>query len=182
MTFAPNRRLLSDDTSLGQEVEDLHGSPIVVHRDPADSSTLWARFGPDHAEGQGGVTVEGELFTALDCLSTWVATLLGPNRSAAWLLRSASVTYHSAPPRGRTLMLSGRIVGKRRAWGPLVVHTEARGSDGALCVEADFKVAPVPSHTLRLVAGIDRLPENWETFQSDSDRRSTSAREFTANG
>ena len=37
----------------------------------------------------------GAIFTALDCLSTWVSTLLGPNRGAAWVLRSANAVYHN---------------------------------------------------------------------------------------
>jgi acyl-CoA thioesterase FadM len=96
-----------------------------------------------------------------------VATLLGPNRRAGWILRSASVVYKKPAPVGQPITLFGRIVGQGGSWDPLTVRTEARRPDGALCVEAEFKVVPLSAEKLAEVAGIEGIPENWRAFLSE---------------
>jgi acyl-coenzyme A thioesterase PaaI-like protein len=118
--------------------------------------------------GFPGVTHGGAIYTALDCLSTWVATLLGPNRGAGWLLRSATTTYHRPAPTGEPLDLIGRVKHQAGAWDPVVVQTEARRADGTVCVEADFKVVPLSRERLTEVAGIEQLPANWRDFLTDA--------------
>jgi acyl-CoA thioesterase FadM len=96
-----------------------------------------------------------------------VATLTGPNRGAAWLLRSARTTYHKPAPVCEPIVLTGTIVQRGGLWDPVVVHTEAVRADGSLCVDGEFKVVPVARDRLAALAGIETLPENWIALLSD---------------
>jgi acyl-coenzyme A thioesterase PaaI-like protein len=164
-----NRELLPHNDCFGCGLENPTGLHIEVRRDPGSAGTLRARFTPTTAmAGFPGITHGGVIYTALDCLSTWVSTVLGPNRGAGWLLRSATTTYHKPAPVGETLTLTGSIRQQAGAWDPVIVHTEARRADGELCVEAEFKVVPLSKEKLTAVAGIPELPANWRFFLSDS--------------
>jgi len=160
-----NRELLARNTCFGCGLENPHGLQIEVHHAPDSADSLQARFTPvEHMAGFPNITHGGAIYTALDCLSTWVATLLGPNRGAAWLLRSAQVTYHKPAATGSPLTLIGRIKDRGGPWDPVVVVTEARRSDGAVCVETEFKVVPLSHARFAEVAGISQLPDNWQAF------------------
>lgn len=162
-----NRDLLADNDCFGCGHENHAGLRIEVRRDPDAADRLVASFTPAaHMVGFAGITHGGIIFTALDCLSTWTATLLGPNRHAGWLLRSARTTYHRPAHTGKPLSLHGWITECGGEWDPAMVHTEARSAGGELCVEADFKVVPLPPEKLTRVAGLRTLPENWRAFLS----------------
>lgn len=165
MTAVVNRDLLAQNRCFGCGLENPAGLQIEVARDPDSADTLRGTFTPrEHMAGFPGITHGGALYTALDCLSTWVATLLGPNRHAAWLLRSAATTYHSPAPTDQPVSLLGRIVERADPWDPIVVRTEARRGDGTLCVEAEFKVVPLSTERLKQLTGVEELPANWSAF------------------
>lgn len=165
-----NRDLLPDNTCFGCGHHNHAGLRIEIVRDPGSDRILRGRFVPSKDRvGFPGITHGGVIYTALDCLSTWVATLLGPNRTAGWLLRSASAVYHKPAPLGAPLDLVGRIQEQGGAWDPMIVRTEAFRGDGALCVEVDFKVVPLSHDKLVAVAGVERIPDNWRIFLSDTD-------------
>ena len=162
-----NRDLLAENTCFGCGLENRAGLRIEVFRDPGTDGTLRARFIPTgDMVGFPGITHGGAIYTALDCLSTWVSTLLGPNRRAAWVLRSANTVYHNPAPAGEPLSLVGWIENQAGSWDPLTVRAEARRADGALCVEGVFKVVPLSEDRLMEIAGIDHLPDNWRAFLS----------------
>lgn len=166
-----NRDLLPDNHCFGCGHENHAGLRIEVQRDPASEDRLRARFTPtEHMAGFPGITHGGAIYTALDCLSTWVATVLGPNRGAAWLLRSASAVYHRPAPPGEPLALTGWIHEQGGSDAPLTVRTEARRADDVLCVEADFKVVPLEPEKLVRVAGLTAMPDNWKFFLSGKER------------
>lgn len=160
-----NRELLANNTCFGCGLENPTGLHIEICHEPGSQGTLRARFTPtENMGGFPGVTHGGAIYTALDCLSTWVATLLGPNRGAGWLLRSASTKYHKPASTAAPLTLRGWIKHQTGAWDPMVVQTEARRADGALCVEAEFKVVPLSPERLVQVAELEELPANWRAF------------------
>ena len=162
-----NRDLLPHNECFGCGLENPSGLQIEITRDPTSERTLRGRFTPSPGMvGFPGITHGGAIYTALDCLSTWVSTVLGPNRRAGWLLRSATTTYHRPAPTGEPLTLIGSIKQQAGPWEPVVVHTEARRADGELCVEAEFKVVPLSTEKLTAVAGIPELPANWRAFLS----------------
>src|SRR4029453_10391290 len=136
--------LLAENTCFGCGLENAHGLQIEIRRGANDDSFLKGRFVPaGHMAGFPGINHGGAIYTPMDCMSTWVATLLGPNRGAAWLLRSASATYHKPAPTDQPITLIGRVNQRGGASVPLVVHIEARRADGAVCVQAEFKVVPL---------------------------------------
>jgi acyl-CoA thioesterase FadM len=162
-----NRDLLSDNHCFGCGLENPRGLHIEVVRDGGSDGRLLARFHPtEDLAGFPGVTHGGAIYTALDCLSTWVSTLLGPNREAVWILRSASAVYHKPARSGQPLSLAGWIHERGEAWDPMIVRTEARRPDGAVCVEVDFKVVPLSGEKLVRIAGLETLPDNWRAFLS----------------
>src|SRR5262245_28072250 len=74
-----NRELLANNTCFGCGLENPTGLHIEIYHEPGSQGTLRARFTPtENMGGFPGVTHGGAIYTALDCLSTWVATLLGP--------------------------------------------------------------------------------------------------------
>jgi acyl-coenzyme A thioesterase PaaI-like protein len=159
-----NRDLLPHNTCFGCGHENATGLRIEVF-EPGTEQVLNARFTPSgQMVGFPGIVHGGAIYTALDCLSTWVATLLGPNRGAAWVLRSANVTYHNPGRAGEPLQLTGWVTMQTGRWDPLFVQTEARRPDDALCVEAEFKVVPLRTDKLLAIVGIDDLPDNWRQF------------------
>ena len=167
MTSVLNRDLLADNACFGCGGENPRGLQIEIRREPGNDSILTARFLPtEQMGGFPGITHGGAVYTAMDCLSTWVAILLGPNRGAAWLLRSATVTYHKPAHTGQPITFVASVKKKGGAWDPLTVHVEARRQDELLCAEADFKVVPVAPDKLCEIAGITQLPENWAAFLS----------------
>jgi len=162
-----NRDLLPRNTCFGCGLDNPSGLRIVVSADPAREGVLRAKFMPlESMTGFPGITHGGVIYTALDCLSTWVATLLGPNRGAGWILRSATTTYRNPAPAGQPLILEGSIKHQAGAWEPVVVRTEARRQDGEVCVEAEFKVVPLSPEKLSGIAGLRELPANWRAFLS----------------
>ena len=159
-----NQDLLPHNTCFGCGHDNAGGLRIEVF-DPGAEKVLNARFTPsDEMVGFPGIVHGGAIYTALDCLSTWVATLLGPNRGAAWILRSANTTYHNPARAGEALELRGWVTMEIGKWDPLTVHTEARRADDAVCAEAEFKVVPLATKKLLSIAGIDELPDNWRYF------------------
>jgi acyl-coenzyme A thioesterase PaaI-like protein len=168
-----NRDLLPDNRCFGCGHENHAGLRIEIVRDPERGDRLRGRLTPTaDMEGFPGITHGGVIYTALDCLSTWVATLLGPNRSAGWLLRSASTVYHRPAAPGQPLTLHGWVGEQGGPNDPLIARTEARRGDGILCVEAEFKVVPLPPDKLARVAGLSAIPDNWKLFLSGDWPRS----------
>ncbi len=160
-----NRDLLPHNACFGCGHDNAAGLRITVVRDPQRAEVLRGEIRPlESMSGFPGIAHGGVIYTALDCLSTWVATLLGPNRGAGWILRSATTTYRSPAPIGEPLVLEGSVKEQAGAWDPVVVRTEARRQDGNVCVEAEFKVIPLPREKLAAIAGLPELPENWKTF------------------
>lgn len=162
-----NRDLLADNSCFGCGLKNPAGLRIEVFGDTGTDGTLSARFVPTgDMVGFPGITHGGAIYTALDCLSTWVSTVLGPNRGAAWVLRSANTVYHKPARPGEPLALVGWIKDRGGSWDPLTVRAEARRADGELCVEGEFKVVPLSAEKLAGIAGIEQLPENWRAFLS----------------
>jgi len=160
-----NRELLPRNTCFGCGHDNPHGLHIEVVRDPGTDELLRARFVPgERLVGFPGITHGGAIFTALDCLSTWVATLLGPNREAGWILRSAQTTFHKPAAIGKPLTLTGKVKEHFGPWDPMTVHTEARDAASDLCVECDFKVVPLTPEKLTRIAGLADMPDNWRFF------------------
>jgi acyl-coenzyme A thioesterase PaaI-like protein len=160
-----NRALLSHNTCFGCGLENPAGLQIEITRDPERADRLAGVFHTTEGmAGFPGIVHGGTIFTALDCLSTWVSALLGPNRGAAWLLRSATAVYHRPAPAGKPLRLAGWIQQSAGPWDSLLVVAEAYRSDGELCVSGEFKVIPVPQDRFREIAELEEIPENWRAF------------------
>ena len=160
-----NRDLLPDNRCFGCGLHNPHGLRIEVSGDAPREGELRARFAPTpEMTGFPGITHGGAIYTALDCLSTWVAAVLGPNPGAAWILRSGSVTYHRPAREGEPLDLYGSIKEAAGSWEPLTVATRAVRSDGEVCVTAEFKVVPLPPEKLKSIAGLEEIPANWKAF------------------
>lgn len=162
-----NRSLLTGNSCFGCGLHNHAGLRIEILQDRRNAEILCGRFVPTaEMTGFPGIVHGGAIFTALDCLSTWVAMLLGPNPEAAWVLRSANAVYHRPASADEPLSLVGRITDRGGSWDPLTVRTEARRSDGLVCVDGDFKVVPLSADKLADIAGLETLPENWLAFLS----------------
>jgi acyl-coenzyme A thioesterase PaaI-like protein len=160
-----NVSMLPGNTCFGCGHDNPAGLKIEVFREPVNRERLRGRFTPtERSAGFPNIAHGGSVYTALDCMSTWTATLLRKERGAVWILRSANVTYHSPVPLGRPVNLVGRIVSQRGAWQPVEVRAEARAGDGEILVDGTFKVVPLNVERFKKLAGIDELPAGYEEF------------------
>lgn len=162
-----NREMLPGNACFGCGHENPQGLKIEVTRDPTSPDRLEGRFTPTgHASGFPGVTHGGALFTAMDCLATWVVVLLGPTDERYWVLGNADVSYRRPTHPGQPLRLSGGLVDHDPdddARG-LTVHVTVETPDGELAVEGDFREVPLAPERFRLMAGVEEVPEAWTTL------------------
>lgn len=160
-----NRDLLPGNRCFGCGHENPHGLRIEVTDDGGDAGSLSARFEPpEHASGFPGLTHGGALFTAMDCLATWVVVLHGPRDGRYRLLGSADVSYRKGAPVGRPLRLVGQLVEPEESDGGdvVVVHVEVEDGAGQRVAEGDFHEVPVGPEKFRRIAGIEEIPEAWK--------------------
>lgn len=175
-----NRDLLPGNACFGCGHENPHGLRIEVVEDGSGRASLAARFEPpEHAGGFPGLTHGGALFTAMDCLATWVVAAFGPRDGRYRLLGSADAAYRKAAPVGRPLRLEGRLLREEGAGdgedsdadAPGVLRVRVRVEDraGDLVAEGTFTEVPVTPERLRALAGIDEIPPAWQRLFEDPD-------------
>jgi len=163
-----NVDLLSGNTCFGCGHDNPHGLHIELYRDEVNPKRIVGTFLPTQlSTGFPGITHGGAVYAALDCLTTWTATMLRGEPGALWLLRSANVTYHQPTPIDRPVALMGEIAEQGDLWQAVVVHAEARTAQGDLLVDGMFRTIPVPKEKFEQIAGIDSIPENWQKFLDD---------------
>ena len=157
-----NRDLLPGSVCFGCGEDNPHGLHVEIRRDGHDPERLVGVFRPrSHMTGFPGITHGGAIYTALDCLAAWTPTVLRPASRAIWILRSATITYHRPALEEKPLHLASHIAEEGEPWKPVLVHAEARDSDGRLLTEGAFKVVPLPPDRFLEIAGRDELPANW---------------------
>lgn len=159
-----NRALLPGNTCFGCGHGNPRGLQIEVTRDGGSPERLAGRFTPpEHASGFPGVTHGGALFTAMDCLATWVVALLGPTDERYWLLGSADVSYRNPAHPGEALELAGWLLeeGAGEDGEPVTVGCEVGNPGGDLVAEGEFTEIPVSPETFERVADVDEVPRAW---------------------
>ncbi len=157
-----NEVLLEDNDCLGCGFLNPHGLHIEITRDPENAQRLIGTFNPKaHMTGFPGITHGGAIYTALDCLASWVPTILFSETKAAWVLRSSQMRYLRPAPPGETMMLSAHIKGPIEPWKAVMVQAEARNKSGLLLSEGRFKMVPLTADRFKTVAGLKEIPENW---------------------
>lgn len=158
-----NRDLLPGNQCFGCGHENPHGLHIEVVDDGPRPGSLAARFRPPaHSSGFPGITHGGALFTAMDCLATWVVATFGPQDERYWLLGSSDVSYRRPAAVGDSLRLAGWLVGGDAAEGDtLDVHVEIESSDGELVAEGEFHEVGVSPEKFRHLSGVQEIPAAW---------------------
>ena len=162
-----NRELLPGNDCFGCGHDNPRGLQIEVTDGEEEREGLAGRFvPPTHSTGFPGITHGGALFTAMDCLATWVVALQGPQDDRYWLLESSDVSYRKAAPEGEPLRLAGRLAEREFDDGRerLQVHVEIRDEDGDLVSEGKFREVPVTAEKLRLLSGIEEIPDAWRSL------------------
>ena len=159
-----NRALLPGNTCFGCGHENEHGLRIEVRRGGAADHLIARLDPPAHASGFPGLTHGGVLFTAMDCLATWVVALLREGPKSYWLLGGANISYRKAAPVGRPLELTGRLVAPKPESRVVVVRVEARDAGGDLVAEGEFREVPVAPEKFRRLAGINEVPPGWRAL------------------
>ena len=156
-----NRALLPGNGCFGCGHENPQGLRIEIVHDEDEPDRLLGTLTPSpHMTGFPGVVHGGVIYSALDCLATWVTTVLRKDK-AFWVLRSASVKYHRAAHVGKPISLVGTLTFADRPGEAVTVHAEARNHAGELIAEGDFKQVPLTETRFLQIAGLDRVPENW---------------------
>jgi acyl-coenzyme A thioesterase PaaI-like protein len=136
-----------------------------MFRDEEHHDRILGRLTPaGHHCGFPGLLHGGILYTALDCLAVWTATLLRDEESVVWVLRSAEVKYLRPAFPGQVLHLSGVLEERTEPWNPTAVRGEAKDEDGTLLVEGFFKLVPLTLDRFKKMARLREIPENWRPF------------------
>ncbi|HCU25542.1 MAG TPA: hypothetical protein DF383_11055 [Deltaproteobacteria bacterium] len=157
-----NQDRLLHNVCYGCGIENPYGLHIELAHDEKNHRVFGTFRPSSHMIGFPGITHGGAIYTALDCVSAWVPTVLRSDKKAIWILRSANMTYHQPAKEKEEIHLVGSIAQEGQGWEAMLVHTEARNAQGELLAEGKFKVIPLPVEKFKKVAGIERLPENWE--------------------
>jgi acyl-coenzyme A thioesterase PaaI-like protein len=160
-----NKQLLEDNACFGCGHANPRGLHIEVMRDPSHPDQLIGVFQPTQdLTGFPGITHGGAIYTALDCLSTWVASLMGPEQQVFWVLRSAEMAYYKPAKPGQTLRLTGKIDTSAKTQRSVIVHAEARDESGDLVAEGRFREVPLGIAEFKQIVGLETIPENWMDF------------------
>jgi acyl-coenzyme A thioesterase PaaI-like protein len=172
MVQAPlNTELLEKNACFGCGHSNPRGLHIEVFRDSSQPDQLMGRLRTtEDLTGFPGITHGGAIYTALDCLACWVATILRPEQQVLWVLRSAEMTYHKPAKPGQTLQLLGKIDLEAEVQRSVVVHAEARDESGDLVAEGRFREVPLTVDQFKRITGLNELPENWRAFIEGSSR------------
>lgn len=167
-----NRELLPGNDCFACGHENPHGLHIEVTRDASSQERLTGRFEPPaFATGFPGLTHGGALFSAMDCLATWVMVELGPDDASYWLLGSADVSFRKPARPGEPLVLAGWLVEQDDPDGTTVhvVHAEIRNGNGDLVTEGEFREIPVTPEKFRHLAGVEEIPRAWQDLFEGTD-------------
>lgn len=140
------------------KVEDAPGQIIGTFR-PTDDMV-----------GFPGVVHGGAIYTALDCLATWVATINGSRTEALWLLKKAEMEYHAPAQSSEKLKLRGSIDETANSRTSMTVRVEATRVTGEIVASGVFHEVAVPTDRFLEITERDHLPENWESFLALVDR------------
>lgn len=163
-----NRDLLPGNECFGCGHENPNGLHIEVTDEGEHSKSLVGRFEPpEHLSGFPGITHGGALFTAMDCLATWVVAVFGPRDERYWLLGSSEVGYRRPAAVGDSLRLSGRLVegnGDALDDDTLDVHVRIESSDGQLVAEGEFHEIGVSPEKFAHLAGTSEIPRAWRNL------------------
>ncbi|NOY83355.1 MAG: PaaI family thioesterase [Nitrospirae bacterium] len=164
-----NKELLEDNDCFGCGHVNEHGLKIAVFRDSEDDTRLLGRLdAKTHMTGFPGMMHGGVIYTALDCLSSWVPTILLAEIRAAWVLRSATIKYLRPVLGTKLIDLSAKIEASVPAWQAVSVQAEARNAAGKLLVSGRFKMVPLSLDRFKNVAGLDELPLNWQRLLGET--------------
>ncbi len=164
-----NRDFLEGNDCFGCGHVNEHGLKIAVFRDAEDDTRLLGRLDTKtHMTGFPGMIHGGVIYTALDCLSSWVPTILLSEMHAAWVLQSANIKYLRPALGTESIVLSARIETSVPAWQAVSVQAEARNAAGKLLVSGRFKMLPLSVERFKSVAGLDKIPSNWQRLLDDS--------------
>lgn len=160
-----NKDLLPENDCFGCGHDNPAGLKIDVFRDPDNGNQLLGRFQTSrNTIGFPGITHGGAIYTAMDCLASWVPTILRSEIKAAWVLQSAKIKYLRPALEGIQISLSGLIVQEGKEGEPAVVQVKACNAKGDRLAEGRFKVVPLSRERFKEIAGINQLPENWKVL------------------
>lgn len=159
-----NVDLLERNTCFGCGHENLRGLRIEIVKDEGGGRLLGSFKPTEEMAGFPGVIHGGAIFTALDCLATWVAMTAGGQPDKLWLLRSAETTYHHPGKTSEVLKLSGEVAERDEGGNSMIVLAEARDQDGRLVTSARFREVCVTVERFLEITGQGRLPDNWEEY------------------
>jgi len=160
-----NTELLKENTCFGCGHMNPRGLQIEVIRDSSGLKQLLGKLHTtEEISGFPGITHGGAIYTALDCLATWVATILRPEQHVFWVLRSAEMIYHKPAKPGLTIQLLGKIIQEGKSHQSIIVLAEARDDGGELLAEGKFKEIPLTIEQFKQVSGLNTLPDNWKEF------------------
>lgn len=163
-----NKELLPENDCFGCGHKNSAGLKIDVFRDPENKDRLLGKFQTSAATiGFPGITHGGAIYTAMDCLASWVPTVLRREIKAAWVLRSAKIKYLRPAPEGIQISLSGWIIREGKRGEPAVVQVRASHMNGTRLAEGQFKVVPLSMARFKAISGIDPLPEHWKVLLRD---------------
>lgn len=165
-----NKDLLPDNDCFGCGHKNTAGLKIEVFRDPENGDQLLGRFQTSrNTTGFPGITHGGAIYTAMDCMASWVPTILRSEIKAAWVLRSANIKYLRPALAGIRISLFGLIIREGKKGEPVMVQIKARNPKGDLFAEGRFRVVPLSMKRFKEISGIDPLSENWKVLLDDRE-------------
>ena len=165
-----NAELLDANECFGCGLENKAGLQIELFRDKVTPGQIVGTFRPtEDMVGFPGVVHGGAIYTALDCLATWVAMVNGDHPEGLWLLKKAEMEYHTPADPSEELELRGSIRELSESGTSMTVVAHASNPTGEVVASGIFRDVAVSTDKFLQITGRQQLPENWKSFLAKAD-------------
>ncbi len=161
--FIINKDLMpgNDCFGCGLENPDSMGLKLVQRTDGVEG--LEGTFkAPAHALAFPNIVHPGAFFTSLVCLSVWTPYYLRKQTKAVWFLTDSQLAFRKAAMLKDEQMVRSHIVKETAQWDPLTIGVEALDKTGDLLIEGEFIIHPFAPELAMEIAGVDKMPDNWQ--------------------
>lgn len=106
----------------------------------------------------------GAFFTTMVCLSVWTPYRLRQQTKAVWFLIDSQLSFHKAAKLRDEHTLYSFFADEKHQWDPVTIGVEALNKEQDVLISGQFKIHPFSPDLAMEIAGIDKMPHNWEQF------------------
>jgi len=163
--FIINRDMMPGNDCYGCGLENPDGMCVKLFDREDGIEGLQGTFkAPGYATAFPNIVHPGAFFTSMVCLSVWTPYRLRPDTKAVWFLTGSNLSFCKAAMLHDEHQLRSSFAQENEQWDPLKIAIEALDKHGDLLITGEFEIHPFPPEMAMEIAGVDKIPENWQNF------------------